>query len=424
MAGLPTVGGVVLSEWLLHKSQRKRMPNLNEVTPMLMSLDVTIHEGATISPMYGAISLMTRPHFFLSEYLGKGCRVGSGWIFNDKSALTPFHEALVSNKDLVSRCRFALFEASGAANLFLSFYDENNPDVVSFMMATEVDGENNRITLGFIDRKTGRTLQALDQNSRKYCPFCTIRNEVCTCSSNIKSRYFDAQLKTRRRDCLYAPDGLSSHSLSYTHMWMGGTWGYEVRGIPAFSVNTSFCSGGEEFDRARELVMQVEVQEAISPFTTLSLEDDYAELSVDHFRVEDQAPTTSTAPTTPTGSDVSDARFNCTMCSASFRRKYDINRHIACVHEKSRDYVCEICSRSFMQKGHLNEHMRAAHDESSAFACTFCGKRFGIKSKLQRHVLAVHMNVREFACSVCGKSYKEKHILKKHMFQKHNMEST
>mmetsp|Transcript_21760 Transcript_21760/g.31567 ORF Transcript_21760/g.31567 Transcript_21760/m.31567 type:complete len:167 (+) Transcript_21760:1072-1572(+) len=112
-------------------------------------------------------------------------------------------------------------------------------------------------------------------------------------------------------------------------------------------------------------------------------------------------------------------RVKCDQCDASFGSGWGLRRHIAGVHEKSRNFTCEFCPRTFKQSGYLHEHMSVYHAESGGHACEICGKRFGVKSQLLRHVIQKHTDVKQFECRLCHTKYKDKHGLDTHTKRKH-----
>lgn len=48
----------------------------------------------------------------------------------------------------------------------------------------------------------------------------------------------------------------------------------------------------------------------------------------------------------------------CTTCSATFRRKHDLQRHFRSSHTKQQPFRCTICLRGFTRKDHFNRHMK------------------------------------------------------------------
>ena len=48
--------------------------------------------------------------------------------------------------------------------------------------------------------------------------------------------------------------------------------------------------------------------------------------------------------------------------------KYDLNLHIASVHEGKKPFKCEICDDQFELKHELNEHIASVHEEENQSA--------------------------------------------------------
>ena len=53
----------------------------------------------------------------------------------------------------------------------------------------------------------------------------------------------------------------------------------------------------------------------------------------------------------------------CHLCDSAFKMKYDLERHIAGVHNKN-PYKCDFCSKTFGFKGNLDKHMDRMHKKS------------------------------------------------------------
>ena len=50
-------------------------------------------------------------------------------------------------------------------------------------------------------------------------------------------------------------------------------------------------------------------------------------------------------------------------CEVYFGLKYDLNLHIASVHEVKKPFKCEICDVQFEVENKLNEHVTSVHKE-------------------------------------------------------------
>mmetsp|Transcript_12489 Transcript_12489/g.38104 ORF Transcript_12489/g.38104 Transcript_12489/m.38104 type:complete len:398 (-) Transcript_12489:2353-3546(-) len=110
----------------------------------------------------------------------------------------------------------------------------------------------------------------------------------------------------------------------------------------------------------------------------------------------------------------------CPRCPSSFRRQYDLIRHLRSVHQQCKFFNCQHCDRSFSQRGHLNEHVQAVHMESNA-VCEICDMRFSARSKLIRHTKSVHLQFKSHSCSRCGKMFAENSNLQRHEKRVHGV---
>ncbi|KAI1391852.1 uncharacterized protein F4822DRAFT_107232 [Hypoxylon trugodes] len=99
----------------------------------------------------------------------------------------------------------------------------------------------------------------------------------------------------------------------------------------------------------------------------------------------------TTAPT-------SDAKFWCTSCDKTFKRKFDWKRHEEEFHERSRKYPCPNCNQSFWGPNTFNQHHKSAHGcktcphadtvvkhlpKRRAWGCGFCAAMHG---KFEKHI--------------------------------------
>ncbi|KAI1370217.1 hypothetical protein F4677DRAFT_439021 [Hypoxylon crocopeplum] len=99
----------------------------------------------------------------------------------------------------------------------------------------------------------------------------------------------------------------------------------------------------------------------------------------------------TTAPST-------DAKFWCTSCDKTFKRKFDWKRHEEEFHERSRKYPCPNCNQSFWGPNTFNQHHKSAHGcktcphaesvvkhlrKRRAWGCGFCAAMHG---KFEKHI--------------------------------------
>ena len=60
---------------------------------------------------------------------------------------------------------------------------------------------------------------------------------------------------------------------------------------------------------------------------------------------------------------MSSSRICCTIagCHSTFRRKYELERHVKSVHSSAATYKCHFCERSVRRKDKFLEHLRNVH---------------------------------------------------------------
>eukprot|EP00189_Rhodosorus_marinus_P011852 CAMPEP_0184737660 /NCGR_PEP_ID=MMETSP0315-20130426/429_1 /TAXON_ID=101924 /ORGANISM="Rhodosorus marinus, Strain UTEX LB 2760" /LENGTH=538 /DNA_ID=CAMNT_0027204969 /DNA_START=219 /DNA_END=1835 /DNA_ORIENTATION=- len=117
-----------------------------------------------------------------------------------------------------------------------------------------------------------------------------------------------------------------------------------------------------------------------------------------------------------------EARPACPHCGATFKRKYEMQRHIKSIHLKEKRHTCTVCDKGFFQRSHLTVHMKTVHERKKDDVCTICGRSFATKYKVDRHVRAVHNKERTFKCVHCGSTYYQSSDLKRHVKVQHPSE--
>ncbi|KAI0564847.1 hypothetical protein FGB62_23g111 [Gracilaria domingensis] len=122
----------------------------------------------------------------------------------------------------------------------------------------------------------------------------------------------------------------------------------------------------------------------------------------------------STNSTASGSSDVSEKKHICSTCSARFKMRGDLLRHIRTVHEGKKRYQCPRCPKAFGHSGHLNRHIQSVHLQQRRFKCNICGFQFFQASHLQSHMGHVHNPNKPFKCSDCGVRVNSKVALRTH----------
>ncbi|CAJ2503384.1 Uu.00g107780.m01.CDS01 [Anthostomella pinea] len=99
-----------------------------------------------------------------------------------------------------------------------------------------------------------------------------------------------------------------------------------------------------------------------------------------------------------TSGPTSDAKFWCTACDKTFKRKFDWKRHEEEFHDRSRKYPCNNCNQSFWGPNTFNQHHKSAHGcktcphadtvikhmpKRKAYGCGFCA---AMHRQFERHI--------------------------------------
>lgn len=80
--------------------------------------------------------------------------------------------------------------------------------------------------------------------------------------------------------------------------------------------------------------------------------------------------------------------FNCEYkgCEKAYSTKYNLKRHLECVHEGIKRFQCDLCSKFLSSKQNLQEHL-FTHGQDKLFKCTEsgCSQTFRQRSQLSNH---------------------------------------
>ncbi|XP_026489353.1 zinc finger protein 62-like isoform X2 [Vanessa tameamea] len=105
--------------------------------------------------------------------------------------------------------------------------------------------------------------------------------------------------------------------------------------------------------------------------------------------------------------------YPCNACNKTYKKKFELNRHIKHHHLQQRSFLCDKCNAKFFSKRGLVDHM-TRHTGAEICSCDVCGKSFSRMRTLREH-MRIHEDDKRFQCEVCKKTFMQKSSLKSHV---------
>ncbi|XP_050559512.1 zinc finger protein 761 isoform X1 [Spodoptera frugiperda] len=105
--------------------------------------------------------------------------------------------------------------------------------------------------------------------------------------------------------------------------------------------------------------------------------------------------------------------YPCNACNKTYKKKFELNRHIKHHHLQQRSYLCDKCNAKFFSKRGLSDHL-SRHSGGVVCSCDVCGKTFSRTRTLKEH-LKIHEDDKRFQCEICHKTFMQKCSLKSHV---------
>ncbi|XP_038221014.1 zinc finger protein 62-like [Zerene cesonia] len=105
--------------------------------------------------------------------------------------------------------------------------------------------------------------------------------------------------------------------------------------------------------------------------------------------------------------------YPCNACNKTYKKKFELNRHIKHHHLQQKSYLCDKCNANFFSKRGLIDHM-TRHTGSEMCSCDVCGKTFSRLRTLKEH-MKIHDDDKRFQCEICKKTFMQKCSLKSHV---------
>lgn len=403
--------------WILFQRERQRLPSMEIATPFVLDNRLELfHNVVENLPLLPHLKQFGMPCVLINNEIGEGWRIGSAWILKNIGGNIERFVPL----EVKSLMRFAIYEgADGRCRAITSV--ELGDNLLGFHKASEIDGEKILNTFGIMNSYTGTIISSFDIVAHKSCPFCAASDRVCDCGNGLMKEFFETERKLRLKACRQSANVMGTACVEYAHSWLKGSWTFRANGDFIASCRAKFCFSMDTVQSPVSCVLQSEMDELLKPSRGLTSAEE-SRLALPSLPSEDKNENILMGMRPEKVEKSSTKGYHCPICNVNIRRKFDLQRHIRCVHEGKREHQCSLCLQSFTQRGHLNVHIKTTHEGSSDFKCTVCGKTFGLRSKLTRHTTTVHTNHRSFACMHCSNRYKNSHSLKEHILKRHPSE--
>lgn len=103
--------------------------------------------------------------------------------------------------------------------------------------------------------------------------------------------------------------------------------------------------------------------------------------------------------------------YKCDRCNESFSTIQHLQNHQSLFHSKN--FSCSLCSLSYFKKKELDRHILSTHTDIK-YNCSKCSKSFSRKDKLLRHE-KIHLIPQFYNCALCAAVFIKKHLLDLHM---------
>ncbi|XP_065226797.1 zinc finger protein 43-like [Planococcus citri] len=153
--------------------------------------------------------------------------------------------------------------------------------------------------------------------------------------------------------------------------------------------------------------------------------------------------------------------FSCKLCTSSFKKKYNLNRHIQRVHSEKQfsstsdhivkhkdaltqhkkivhetSFACDMCDYKTSSKGHIQQHIADKHTTASWTSKRNAEETDTNKQKsdgtsalraqtfppeLYQEHLNVHSRISSFSCNLCTSEFKKKYNLYRHLQTVHSV---
>lgn len=109
--------------------------------------------------------------------------------------------------------------------------------------------------------------------------------------------------------------------------------------------------------------------------------------------------------------------YRCEICAKEFLHASSHLRH-KISHTGERKYECDVCGKRSIQQGHHIRHMML-HGERK-LSCPICDRKFHFTQNYKRHMRRKHSSENPFLCEMCGEAFVTEQLRTIHMCAVHN----
>ena len=116
----------------------------------------------------------------------------------------------------------------------------------------------------------------------------------------------------------------------------------------------------------------------------------------------------------------------CSHCELTFKRNYELLRHVAMKHKKEKQFACDQCDYKASIPFLLKKHKARLHSDTRerSHLCNQCGSMFMEKTQLWSHIAYIHgKTIEDTMCFSCGLHIRTKSGLAKHLKEVHNRDN-
>ncbi|XP_067119421.1 zinc finger protein 11-like [Centruroides vittatus] len=95
--------------------------------------------------------------------------------------------------------------------------------------------------------------------------------------------------------------------------------------------------------------------------------------------------------------------YQCNICKQTYGNSFDLEQHLFAYNGQIH-FRCDFCIRKFTSKVEFETHKKTAHPPGGRYECKICSKTFRTQTFLNRH-MKMNTDLSVMKCDVCGKKF-------------------